>query len=219
MNSFNPTQVFGTSAQRSKATSNLVSDKQYPLDFSTPPYYSAERVDDRFFGNPAERSQTKVEAEEATKENKIGDYLEMAYDVLRGGVNLYKTIKGERPVSFREDLVPRQKPALSGPASPATSETEAVPNEISQALESAKAAFTPNKTTPPAASTPVEIEVEPFKIGDDVGYDTPETSETISPETIRRFISQGHKLDPEELKRMGYGVYMDGSGNVVDIAD
>ena len=183
MNSFNPTQVFGTSAQRSKATSN------------------------------------KVEAEETTKENKIGDYLEMAYDVLRGGVNLYKTIKGERPISFAEDLVARQKPALSGPTSPATSETEAVPNEISQALESAKAAFTPNETTPPAASTPVEIQVEPFKVGEDVGYAAPETSETISPETIRRFISQGHKLDPEELKRMGYGVYTDGSGNVVDIAD
>lgn len=158
-----------------------------------------------------------IEGAEAPRENKTLEYLEMAYDVLRGGVNLYKAIKGEPRFRMPEDLV--EKPRMADETF--VRATAPAYFDPSQAARKAADAFrSPEKTSTPSAPRPsenaVRIPVTPYQVGDTVGGDVEEVKNgIISKESIRGLLDQGYKLPTKaELKAQGFGVFEDGLGRV-----
>ena len=155
------------------------------------------------------------------EENKTLEYIEMAYDVLRGGVNLYNALKGQPRLAMPENLVNRPAPQPIDPSTVTGSNAEEVKTGVQSAFESARDAFSPTGTS----MEPVPLEVVPI--------DNPETSPSareytgmtgdemftedgkISAAQMSELLSRGYSLPTaEELRQMGMGVFTDGQGRV-----
>jgi len=156
-----------------------------------------------------------IEGAEAPKENKTLEYLEMAYDVLRGGVNLYKTIKGEPRFRMPEDLVAKKPRMADESFVRATAPAYFNPSQAGRkAADAFKSRTSPSSPKPSenVASAPST----PYQVGDMVGGDTEEVRNGIIPkESIQGLLSQGYQLPTKaELKAQGFGVFEDGMGRV-----
>lgn len=145
------------------------------------------------------------------------DYIEIAYDVLRGGVNLYKAIKGEPTIRFAENLLsPSSNVSFNPPGAVKGPVETSIETGMQNAKDQALRAFVPE---PEAA---VAIPVEPFEGPSPTSGTLPAVGDEpflengkISAQTMRTLLSRGYTLPTaDELRGMGYGVFTDGSDRV-----
>ena len=173
---------------------------------------------------PEDNPETGPRSKESGKLG-LPDYIEIAYDVLRGGVNLYRQLKGQPTIKFAENLLSPSKNAPTRPTDQGGQEENKMRRSIEDTFNSAVRGFT--EGVDDSGVEPVRIQVVPA--------DNPETSASARPmysegvgdemflqdgrinkETMATLLSRGYSLPTaEELKSMGFGVYTDGQGRVI----